>query len=75
MCSIKKGLLETVSIWSMAVCSMGVFCYVFVTYLDMPDIYVSYSTKKCVSIKSADGTELGCDSYDAKQRYHHYWVP
>lgn len=58
----------------MTSCSIGFLCYAFVTYLDMPDMYVSYSTKQCVKIKDADGKELGCNAYNPKQRYHYYWV-
>lgn len=61
--------------WCLGFVSLGMMAYALVTYLDMPDIYVSYSTRKCVEIKAPDGTELGCDAYDANQRYHHYWVP
>jgi hypothetical protein len=49
----------------------GVLIWAFIIYTDMPDVVYSYSTKQCVKVIYADGSEGSCDNLP--KRFHHVW--
>lgn len=42
-------------------------------YIDMPDVYTSYSTGKCKGIIH-NGEHLSCSRLDEFERYNNIWV-
>ena len=49
----------------------GVLIWAFIIYTDMPDVIFSHSTKQCVKVINADGTEGDCNNLP--KRFHHIW--
>lgn len=44
----------------------AVLVWAFIVATDQPDVIFSYSSKKCVRVINADGTNGSCDSLPAK---------
>lgn len=49
----------------------AVLIWAFIQATDMPDVIFSYSTKQCVKVINADGSEGSCDKLPNK--YNHIW--
>lgn len=47
-------------------------CAAVEDYLNLPVVHESYSSKDCVRVLLADGSEGDCD--DLPEKYHHVWV-
>lgn len=49
------------------------FFYSLITVASLPDVYISYSTKECVTVVNYDKDHnYTCDNYPKK--YNHIWV-
>lgn len=52
---------------------IGLFTYLFLTAMAMPDVWFSYSTGECVSVVNyVEGDNYSCENLPSK--FNHVWV-
>lgn len=51
----------------------GFMCYAFLTAIELPDVWFSYSTGDCVKVLNyAQGDTYSCENLP--KRFYHVWV-
>lgn len=64
---IYNAFLATVAVLG----APAVLIWAFIQATDTPDVIFSYSTKQCVKVINADGSEGSCDNLPKK--FNHVW--